>query len=94
MEGGTIQLVPMHYSHGLDKSGILSMMYMPHFSHTVEVDRCMKKLLVCFHGGCLWLDNHIFVDIDLIVSITELSKEGVDPVPFFAIKEQDTILVA
>ena len=60
MEGDPIQLVPMEWPHGLDKSGILSLLYMPHFGCTTEVNMCVKYMLVCFNGVCLWLDNRIF----------------------------------
>ena len=47
-----------------------------------------------FHGGCMWFDSHIFVDVDLIFSITRLPKERVDLTPFFVGKEQDKSLVS
>ena len=89
-----IQLVPMDWAQCLENPGILSLLYMSHFSNTTEVNTCMKKLLVCFHGGYLWFNNHIFVDVDLIAIISGFPKARVDPTPFFAGKEQDKILVA
>ena len=53
-----------------------------------EVNTCINKLLIFFHGGCLWLDTRIYVDVDLICTITGFPKEGVDPKPLFAGKEQ------
>ena len=50
--------------------------------------------MLCFHGDCLWLDSQIFVDVNLIDSITRLSKVGVDMEPFFSREEQDKIIVA
>ena len=42
VEGEPIQLVPMEWPRGLDKPGILSLLYMPHFSCTTEVNMCVK----------------------------------------------------
>ena len=67
-------------------------MHMPHFGHTTEVNTCVKQLLVCFHGGCLWLKRNILVDVELITSITGLPLAGVDPMPFFTRKDQDATL--
>ena len=49
----------------------------------------MKQLLAFFHGGFLWLDRKISVDIELIASIIGLPLAVVDPAPFFAGKDQD-----
>ena len=80
IEGGPIQLVPMDWACGLENLGILSLMNMPN--------------LFYFHGSYLWLDNHIYVDVELIFSITGLPKAGIIPTPFFTGKEQDTNLVS
>ena len=66
---------------------------MPHFGCTTEVDACVKQLLVCFHGGFLWHDRKILVDIELIASITGLPLAGVDLASFFTGKDKDTTLV-
>ena len=92
VEISSIQLVPMDWALGLEKSRNLLLLYMTHFSCTAKVDTFMKRLMVCFCGGCLWLGNHLYVDVDVIATITSFPKEGVDPVSFFMGKEQDTIL--
>ena len=53
VEGEPILLVPMEWARGLEKSVFLSLMHMPHFGCTNEVNTCMKQLLVYFHGGFL-----------------------------------------
>ena len=93
VEGVTIQLVPMDQARGLQKSSILSLLYMPHFVRNIEVKMFLKQVLVYFHGGCLWLDNCIFVDVDLINSIIVFPKLVFEPVPFFAGMDQDISLV-
>ena len=87
VEDGPIHLVPMEWVRGLHKSGLLSLMHMPHFGRTTEVNVCVKQLLVCFHEGCLWLDRQILVDVDLIATITRIPLVGVSPMHFFTRKE-------
>ena len=77
----------MEWERGLDKVVLLSLMHMPHFGHSVEVNACVKQLLVSFHGGFLWLDRKVSVDVKLIIVIMGLPLTGVDPTPFFTKKE-------
>ena len=56
IEDGPTRLVLMEWERGLEKVGLLSLMYMPHFGHSMDVNACVKQLLVSFHGGFLWLD--------------------------------------
>ena len=55
-EDGTTHLVPMKWARGLEKASLLSLMHMPHFGHSLELNACVKKLLVSFHSGFLWLE--------------------------------------
>ena len=72
----------------------MSLLYMPHFGRTSKVNTCVNKPLVFFHGGFLWLDIHISVDVYLIATITGFPIVGIDPIPYIARKDQDKILVA
>ena len=56
----------MEWEHGLGQSGILNLLLMPHFSRTTPVKMYVKQLLVCFHGGYLWLDKPYEVTVDLV----------------------------
>ena len=91
-EDGTIHIVPIEWARGLHKYGLLSLMDMPHFGLIVEVNTCVKQLLVYFHGGCLWINKKISVDVDLKAWIVGLPLTGVDPTPFSTGKDQDTTL--
>ena len=62
---------------------------MPHFLQLNESHACVKKLLACFHGGTLWLNMLILVTVDLIASITGLSKAGEDPVQYIRGRDTD-----
>ena len=48
-------------------------------------------MLVSFHGGFLWIDNKLYVDVDFIASITRLPLAGIDPTLYFR-KYQELIL--
>ena len=60
---GPIHIVPMEWERGLDKYGILLLMYMPHFGCTTKVNAYVKQLLLYFHGGCMWININISVDV-------------------------------
>ena len=63
------------------------MLFMPHFSHSVQVNTYVKELLVLFHKGFLWLDRPYPVDAELISRIIGLPNEGNDLVPYLAKKD-------
>jgi hypothetical protein len=39
----------------------------------------MKKLLARVHGGFLWMERPVPIDVDLIANITGLPTDGVNP---------------
>jgi hypothetical protein len=51
----------------------------PHFERSTEVYACVNMLLSCIHGGYLWIERSVSIDIELIVHITRLSLQGEDP---------------
>jgi hypothetical protein len=67
----------------LVQSTLLNVMKIPHFERHQEVNACVKLLLLCYHGGYLWLDCHIIVDLTLIHRIIGLSMQGPDPQDFY-----------
>ena len=58
-EDGPIHLVQMEWEIGLEKLGLLSLMHMPHFGRTTEVNTCVKQVLVYLHQRFIWLDKKI-----------------------------------
>ena len=52
----------------------------------------MNKLLSCFHGGFLWLDNKVPVTLNLISHITRMQMERVYPSQYFQDKDTDEML--
>jgi hypothetical protein len=67
-------------------------MKIPHFGRHREVNACVKILLSCYHGGYLWLDRCITVDLTLIHRITELSMQGPYLQDFYSEKAIDRTL--
>jgi hypothetical protein len=77
--------------HGLRSSHSpnWSSMKISHFGHHQEVNACVKLLLLCYHGGYLWLDWWITVDPVLIHLITGFSMHRPDPQHFYPGKASD-----
>jgi len=67
----------------LAQSTILNVIKIPHFSLHQEFNACIKRLLSCYHGGYLWLNRHVIMDLTLIHLITGLSMRGPDPQRFY-----------
>ena len=88
---GAQVLKPMEWAEGFYHVGLINLLFMPHFSHSLQVNTYVKKLLVCFHRGFLWLDRPYPVDIKLILVITGLPNKGDDPVPYLAKKDTNQI---
>jgi hypothetical protein len=86
------KIVPQPWTMEIARSTILNLMKIPHFDRHQEVNTCVKLLLLCFHGGYLWLDRHITVDPTLIHQITGLSMQGPDPQDFYPRKAADRAL--
>jgi hypothetical protein len=76
----------------LAQSTLLNVMKIPHLGRHQEVNACVKLLLSCYHGGYLWLNLRIIVDLTLINHITKLSMKGPDPHYFYHGKTVDHIL--
>jgi hypothetical protein len=79
MTGKNSKTIPHSWMMNLVHSTMLNIMNIPHFGRHQEVNACVKLLLSCYHGGYLWLDHHIIVDLMLIHRITGLSMQGPDP---------------
>jgi hypothetical protein len=92
MKGKKMKIIPQPWTMDIARSTILNVMKIPHFGRHQEVNVCVKILLSCFHGGYLWLDRCITVDLALIHRITRLSMQGPDPQDFYPGKVADRAL--
>ena len=83
------KIVPQLWIKEILRSSILNVMKIPHFGRHQEVNTYVKILLSCYHGGYLWLDRRVTVDLTLIHLIIGLSMQGLDPHQFYPGKVAD-----
>ena len=60
------------------------------FGHSRPIHMYAKQLLVCFHGGYLWLNKPYEVMVDLIFEITSLLGKGIDPALYLSNEGEKT----
>jgi hypothetical protein len=70
---------PHQLDVGLDQTGILGLLKLPHFVRGQYATACVKQLLEVMHGGDIWLDKPIPITVELIAQITGLPSRGMDP---------------
>ena len=92
MKGKNSKIIPQPWTMNLVHSTLFNVMKIPHFGRHQEVNPCVKLLLSCYHGGYLWIDYHIIVDLTLIHRITGLSMQGIDLQEFYPGKATDHAL--
>jgi hypothetical protein len=91
-KGKNSKIVPQSWTMNLAQSTLLNVMKIPHFGRHQEVNSCVKLLLSCYHGGYLWLNRHITIDLTLLNQIMGLSMQGRDPQEFYLEKAMDRAL--
>jgi hypothetical protein len=72
-------LEPKKWIVGLYNTGIMNLLEIPHFGSGKDVNACVKQILELVHGGILWMERPISIDVDLIVDITGLPIDGEKP---------------
>lgn len=87
-------LAPQEWIEKLAPSGLLNLIWIPHFERSPEVNAVVKVLLSCVHDNYFWLDRKIDLNVDVIHYITGLSKVGMDPSEHFVGKNLDQKLTA
>jgi hypothetical protein len=91
-KGKNSKIVPRKWTMNLAQSTLLNVMKIPHFRHHQEVNAYVKMLLESYHGGYLWLNHPITVDLALINRIIGLSMQGPDPHDYYPRKTADCAL--
>lgn len=81
--------VPQEWIERLAPSGLLNLLWIPHFRQSPELNAMIKVLLSCMHNGYFWLDKKIDMNVDAIHLITNLSKVGTNPSMHFIGKNLD-----
>jgi len=69
---GVTMLEPRKWVKGVDKAGLLNMLWVPHYNHTHITMVLIKQLLCLVHDGCLWLEELIPITDMLIHRITQM----------------------
>jgi hypothetical protein len=54
----------------------MNLLYIPHFGCGKHINGCVKQLLARLHGGILWMDRLVPINVDLIAVITRLPMDG------------------
>jgi hypothetical protein len=57
--------------------GIMNLLEIPHFNIGKDTNSCVKQIFACVHGGFLWMDRHVPINVNLIAKLTGLSIDGV-----------------
>jgi hypothetical protein len=68
---------------------MMNLLDIPHFEHGENVGLCVKKILSRVHGGILWMDKSVPIDVDLIAKIIGLSTSDVNPEDYLYNKVRD-----
>jgi hypothetical protein len=63
-------LEPAQWVTDLYNSGIMNVLDILHFGHGKNVGLFVKQLLAKVHGGILWMEMSVPIDVDLIAKIT------------------------
>lgn len=87
-------LAPQKWIEKVAPSGLLNLLRILHFVHSLELNIVVKVLLSCVHDIYLWLDCKIDVNVDIIHRITKLIKVGTNPTSHFVGKNLDQNLAA
>jgi hypothetical protein len=59
-------LDPKKWIIGLHKTRIMNLLEIPHFGSCKDVNNFIKQLVTLVHGGILWMDRSVSIDVDLI----------------------------
>jgi hypothetical protein len=80
---------PLQWAIGLEKIGILGLLDLPHFGRGQYTNSCVKKLLEVTHGGDIWLDKIVSINVELIDHITGFPSWSMDPMQFLDDKTKE-----
>ena len=69
-------LESQRWLRGVDKAGLLNLLWVSHYNHTPVTILVIKQLLCLVHDGCLWLEEPIPINDRLIHRITRLPYIG------------------
>lgn len=88
-ELGVIVLELVEWIHEVNQSGLLNLLWVPHYHHSNINIICIKKLLTMVHNECLWLSMPIPIMDIVIPRITLLPHSGFTPAKEFGGKTSE-----
>jgi len=77
-DSGVTMLEPIEWINGVDKSGLLNLLWVPHYHCSNITTTYIRQLLNLVHDGCLWLGTPIPIMDMLVHKITLLPHEGLN----------------
>lgn len=83
---GVTNLELSKWMKGMDKVGLLNLLWVPHYSCAPIAMIVIKQLLCLVHNGCLWLKELIPITDMLIHRVTWQSHSGENPAMAFGEK--------
>jgi hypothetical protein len=86
---GAPLLEPAQWILGLYNIGIMNLLDIPHFGCGKYINGCVKQLLARVHGGILWMDRLVPINVDLIAEITGLPTDGEKPEQYLEDKTKE-----
>jgi hypothetical protein len=89
---GDLVLQPKQWVEILVNTWILNLLEIPHFDRGKDVNNCFKQLLVVLHGGFLWLDEPVSIDVEIISFIIGLPSNGENPAQYLDDKTKEKAL--
>jgi hypothetical protein len=70
----------------------MNLLEIPHFGRGRKMNNYVKQLLAVMHGGILWLDTKVSIDVDLIAKITGLPTNEEQPMQYLYDKTKEKAL--
>jgi hypothetical protein len=83
---------PKQWVDGLANTRIIKLLDIPHFGRGCDVNNCVKQLMEVTHRGYLWVEEHVSMDVELIVFITRMPSWGENPAQFLDEKTKEKAL--
>jgi hypothetical protein len=71
----------------------MNLLDIPHFEHSKNVGIFIKQFLAQVHGGILWMDRLVYLDVELITKITGLPTVGAHPEEYLDNKAHEKDIV-
>jgi hypothetical protein len=69
--------------------GIMNLLDISHFGSGKHINECVKKMLSQVHGGILWVDRLVPINVDIIETIIGIPMDGEKPKQYLEDKTKE-----